>query len=1336
MLVFLFLLSASVPLTPVLRTEYKNGFSKLFDKLGLSVPIWRSNILSFDRTKMMNFGESKQVKEYEEYCKTVMGSTLNPCFFEEACSLRAKAQNSGKITDLEFLPYLQDQQRLMDAVKMLREYSADYHKGYPQITNLEYDLLKRKIICWIDTLHKRGCDVSHIVLPSNGTPNMLDVYSEDDLACFFSHIEKKLGKQDRGFLCSPAINGVPIRIKYKDGLIQGVFTSGLGEQEIDITKLVRTIGRVPELLSNKDIDAVFGVLFLRAQAFNRLNAVRKTLGKKCWSDTRSAIAQTLHEAEEPNKDLELELECYFDRMVFSDSKIQTSSLSKMRDMLKNLGFPVLPKEYIETARLKKDAGNDDHNALFYLTRLIKQKFPFESFGIKIQVDDMYERALTETHDCFLKFIPQLSTTKVKHVDFRVLQTGTVIAVIETDPVIINGKSVSNFSISNARQFLDLDIRTDSTLMISSLPNILPQIFKSYQTGKSEQISFPENCPRCNAALTKVSVEKDVALVCSAHLSCTDDNLEDFLHFGSLFGFNLPSLTPQIIQELKKQFLVYGTSDLFLLSIADHALLENVKLETFKKLLLEIKSAKNITMEHFIYALNIPLVTHRMAEQLSYEVGTITRLQSMSENELFAILQHKEVAKNIANFFLDSQKKKKIASLLNRDIIITEPDKEIMALCYDYPDTKEHYEQLVKKIQNCNKFYDVSDFEFDLLEQTAKKIEVLHPDWSLSRTPEQIPEKVVPFKDPIISNLKKTYSLQKLEDFCQKISMDKIMVEPKVNGVACSLKYEDGKLVSAFTKNGEDTGHEITDYVKTLPGIPQELLSKFTGMIRGELFITHKDFRKLNQERKKSGLDPYVDALGVVVGSLKKKEKNIPVHSVIQFFGYHVSDENSQNFQQLKSRIDLHNFLKTLGFKCDLETPFRTFNDLSSAIKYVDNPEARRRECEADIDGMILQSVNLSKETSYPLYAYKFKSEILTSRIVGVEFNLTSSGILSAVAEIKPTKFSNGRTVSRIYLSNPQTIYDLCENDLITLKYSGGITPVLDSIKKDKRGTDSVKIAIPKNCPRCSQKLSSVNSGALQCTNPKCTRQELETDIVQFATTMRLCRARELSPLLETGLVSKISDFYKLSSEELFENLEISNESVNALLENIAESKNVPFRKLLIALGIPVKYNVVARIAKRIDNLSELLRMTPEDLYGIGIMKKNAQMVFDYLTKNKSELKFLANTFNQSESETKKKKHVMITRDLPDMYQALLKKQKNTVNLISGVVSTLEKGYQENQENFDQLKTVVPSNKDERILYKKIRHIIHVSNKMYKSHLPHLRSFTRHLLTTFRLNREE
>jgi DNA ligase (NAD+) len=1197
--------------------------------------------------------------------------------------------------NLDFIPEKITVQLLVECKQIISKHRDLYQQGKPQIDDFRFDIFKRKFGSFLAKARKDKLVAQPDPRPLAKSDEFCEAYSPLDLTAFLWRMRINLGVQMPNLLCTPIVSGVPFKVVYKGGFLQEACVTGRREKTVDITDLIRSLSSVPNLISERAETTVFGTLFLNKRDFQLLNLARINLGLTAWMDTRAAIMNTLLTSEEPNKTLGLKLKCFFDNCIIASDKetMRLDALSKVLEYLADKGFPTFPRTCVSSGSWM--------NILPSIYRT-SGDIPFENSGFIISIDELRDRNLASLKDCFYKVIPNIEKTRLNRINFNVLDNGTITAFAEVQPVKIDEKVINKFRVNSMSQLAKLDVRPGDTVEISSYRNMPAQIVKSEKNSSAKPIPFPSHCPKCKAAITQRVIDGEVTASCSTHLSCTDDRANEILHFSSICGLHIPSLTPAVINELLNKLLISEEEDLFSLSMHDYSLLEKIPRDNFERLLEEIKLAQNTTLERFIYSLNIPSVTYIIAEELAYAMGTVERLLNISKAHLSRLkYTDPKTINNILSFFSNIKNIQKIRKLRASGVTIAEPNKEILELCYKNLETytRENYKKIVKKIQACNEHYTITDFEFDLLNKTAKQIEDLHPAWTEPRLAIQRKRNLVECRDPV--NIKRTYSEQELELFCEKIKSSRIIVEPKINGIGCMLEYEKGKLKRAILRSDQNSGEDFTDYAEYIRNIPKTLSESFTGIIRGELYITNKDLKKLNDERQKSGLEVYADSLGLLANfTTPTGKKNNPLYSSLNFFGFHMIDKSICKVN-LVSQIELHDYLKKIGFRYDFtETPFRIFTDSRMAVKYAADVEARRKEFSANIDGMVLKPNGFTKLPALPC-AYKFKLETRLSHIKNIDFNLGTDGYIAAVAEIAPLQFSNGRVVTRVQLTN-ESLKKIYEGDTVSINYAGGIRPVLEAIKEDKRKLDAVPIKLPDACPACHKNLEQQESGQLQCRNIHCVGQ-VKTPLLRFAQAMNISK-RVVDKLIQNNLIAKISDFYRLLPEDIHNATDWSEEETTNLFLEIEASKTASMEKFLFALNIGFGDEKSRQVASIVPDLKKLVHITIEDLCSKGINHNTAQQVIEYCKNNREEINSLASLTRVGAS-----RETQII-DLPSVARFYHTRQVTIAQLIQSMHVAIVQNIRENCEAVNFLNMIKSKNETDKALLNKLIHSIRKSQR--------------------------
>jgi DNA ligase (NAD+) len=1179
--------------------------------------------------------------------------------------------------DLEFIPSQSD---LNHCLSRLVEQEKNFTGDNLFVPNFYLEILKGKLF----RLAKQTKTSSELAFTLNPEKRIMPAYSFNDLITFLNTVKHHLGPTSlelTKLLLTPVINGVSFQVFYRNGFFESACTTELGHQSVDLTDLIRTLSNIPKLLPGQKEDmTLFGTLYVNQQDFQLLNVTRQRSGQTPLPDTKSLVAHAILNSEEPNKTLGLKLKCNFRSITFGSKTPEVETNWATRVKIKDLGFPIISSTYIKHCKFE--------DLLFTVEKAKELEYPFEVSALEISIDDTLEKKNFPYEVCSYKLFPKLHETVVHKIDFKVLSNGNVAAVIHTDPIQATARFISTFWIGNQTDFNKMDIRIGDRILVSTCQKTPSQILKSYKNSGVRSVQFPKNCPKCEAVLTEnTASDGKVVACCPAHLSCKDDSIEDIVHFVSAQGVHVPSLTKDVIVQLKEKLIIANIMDLFSLSIEDFAFLANVSRETFEKILEEIKIARSTTLARFIYALKIPKITPLLAQDLAYSAGTIDRLIQLSGKELLAgcTYNDKNSIDQVVTFFSDKKRNSEIMALLNPNAVNIFPlNEDIMALCFKTIYTEKDYEKIIQKIKKCNEDYSITDFEFDMLVKTVKKIEEEHPKWVLPKLLEKTKRQSIPDPMPSIS---KTYSIEEMKLFIEKSKLFKngIGIEPKIDGIALSLIYENGKLINIFSKHDDKNMKELDlNYAVKIEKIPKNLKKKFSGIVRGELFMTDGNFYKINNELNQAGLEQYKDSLSAVISSLHTRNiASSNLFDAMSFFGYHVAAEDLQQM----TRSKLYLYLEELGFEYDFkEKPFNIFLDVQKAIRYISDASARRREFKTAIDGMVLKPIEQSHQDA--LYAYKFPLEKRQATLKKVHFNLTQSGDISVLAEVEPVQFSSGRVLGFVPLS-PRVLQNLSEGDKINVSCSSGMNLTISDIIREGEKTGGNHIQIPTTCPSCEQTLGVKASGALHCTNVDCFGPR-DMALRYFANFMNFGNKETVKKIIELGLISTPFDFYKISIEDLMGKSELMHQKIQNLLFNIEESKNSSMLKFLTALHIPgVGFNARKRIFQTTRNFEELLMLTAQDIMNMRIRESVARKMEEYLQKNKNDLQFIKQLFTKKRKiiEDIKKRSTDPSQIQKMFFMRRFDIQKN----LESLKKTLEDNMTNNSNDLVFLKSVLDDN---------------------------------------------
>ena len=564
--------------------------------------------------------------------------------------------------------------------------------------------------------------------------------------------------------------------------------------------------------------------------------------------------------------------------------------------------------------------------------------------------------------------------------------------------------------------------------------------------------------------------------------------------------------------------------------------------------------------------------------------------------------------------------------------------------------KEIKEEIYKLVKLLNKYsYDyyvednpqISDTEYDTLYKQLEKLEKEYPELIQENSPTQRVGDVVlsefekvTHKIPMLS-LSNTFSTEDLRDFdnrIKKIVADRkieYICELKIDGLAISINYEDGKLISAATRGDGTVGEEVTDNIKTIFSIPKVLKENKTFEVRGEVYLPKKSFNILNEERKENNEVLFANPRNAAAGSLRQLDSKITAQRRLSAFIYSVVGDNTieSQLQALKTAEE---------YELPVNNNYKLCKNIDEVINYIEYWDINRKNLPYEIDGIVIKvnSYSLQEEIGYtqksPRWAtaFKFPEEELATKLLDVELSVGRTGIVTPVAQLDPIVIS-GSTVSKASLHNKDVIdeLDIHIGDMVIVKKAGEIIPKVVRVLKELRLENSEKYIMPNRCPSCNSELVSMKDDPfIRCVNPECPEQNIRK-IIHFASRDALniegLGDKVVATLYEKGIISHTIDLFSLEREKLIDLDRMGEKSVDNLLTAIENSKNSTLVKVIYALGILNVGKKAAKIlAEKYLNLTTLMTATVDELINlpdIGLI--TAESVIDFLS-NEINIKFI------------------------------------------------------------------------------------------------------------------
>jgi len=562
--------------------------------------------------------------------------------------------------------------------------------------------------------------------------------------------------------------------------------------------------------------------------------------------------------------------------------------------------------------------------------------------------------------------------------------------------------------------------------------------------------------------------------------------------------------------------------------------------------------------------------------------------------------------------------------------------------------QEKIAQLTERINHLNDQYyqksvsEISDFEFDKLLKELSDLERQYPDFAQPDSPTQrvggtITKefKQVVHRFPMLS-LANTYSETELAEFDERVRKGlggqafEYICELKFDGVAISIRYENGVLVQAVTRGDGVQGDDVTANVKTIRSIPLRLKSgnyPTQFEVRGEVFMPFSVFKKLNQEREDIGESPLANPRNAASGTLKMQDSAVVAHRQLDCFLYTLQGENlpvSTHEEAIKSLADWGLPVSDTWKKCSSISDVKTF---------IDHWDKHRHDLPLGIDGIVLKvnQFNQQEELGYtakiPRWAisYKYKAESAITVLESISYQVGRTGAVTPVANLKPVQLA-GTRVKRATLHNADEIarLDLRVGDHVHVEKGGEIIPKITAVEMSKRELFSQPTTFISTCPDCGTPLlRNEGEAAWFCPNeygcPPQLKGKIEHFIQRKAMNIDGLGAETIDLLFENGMVRDAADLYSLTYDQLIGLERFADKSVRNVLEGIEKSKGQLFPKVLFGMGIRfVGATVAEKLANHFGSLEKIQQATPEELVQAPeIGDKIASSILNYFSRSES-----------------------------------------------------------------------------------------------------------------------
>lgn len=557
---------------------------------------------------------------------------------------------------------------------------------------------------------------------------------------------------------------------------------------------------------------------------------------------------------------------------------------------------------------------------------------------------------------------------------------------------------------------------------------------------------------------------------------------------------------------------------------------------------------------------------------------------------------------------------------------------------DFEQAKTRVQELHELLNQYNYDYhvldqpSVPDAEYDQRLHELIKLEQEYPELLVAHSPTQRVggqildtfEKVE-HRTPMLS-LGNAFNEEDLRDFDRRVRQavgDRFsyVCELKIDGLAISLRYENGYFVQGATRGDGTIGEDITANLKTIRSIPLHISDEHTLEVRGEAYMPKKSFEKLNKVKEENGEMLFANPRNAAAGSLRQLDPKIAAKRSLDIFLYAMADAGKTGVRSHSEGLDL---LDQLGFKTNQNR--RKCATIEEVLAYVEEWSAKRPDLAYEIDGIVIkvdsfdQQDELGTTAKSPRWAiaYKFPAEEVVTKLLDIELNVGRTGVITPTAVLEPVKVA-GTTVQRASLHNEDLIRekDIRLGDYVVVKKAGDIIPEVVNVLTEKRTGEEQEFSMPTHCPECESELVRLEGEvALRCINPSCPAQ-IREGLIHFVSRNAMnidgLGEKVITQLFREELVHDVADLYKLTADQLTDLERMGEKSIENLLKAIAASKENSLEKLLFGLGIRhVGAKAAKTLAQTFETMENLKSATYDELVAVNeIGDKMADAIVTY-----------------------------------------------------------------------------------------------------------------------------
>lgn len=528
---------------------------------------------------------------------------------------------------------------------------------------------------------------------------------------------------------------------------------------------------------------------------------------------------------------------------------------------------------------------------------------------------------------------------------------------------------------------------------------------------------------------------------------------------------------------------------------------------------------------------------------------------------------------------------------------------------------------------------VSDVEYDSLLHELIALEEQNPDLIYPTSPtHRVGGEIlagfnkVTHTTPMLS-LSNAFNEEDLRDFDRKIRQAigddfSYVCELKIDGLAISLRYEDGVFVQGATRGDGTTGEDITMNLKTIRSIPLRLTHPLSIEVRGEAYMPKKSFNQLNEKRAENGEELFANPRNAAAGSLRQLDPKIAASRNLSTFIYAIGGDAEQ--LGIDGHGEMLDYLEKLGFPSNKER--EACATIEEVLAFINKWTAERPNLPYEIDGIVIKvnrydhqdELGYTAKSPRWAIAYKFPAEEVKTKLLDIELTVGRTGVVTPTAILAPVLIA-GSTVGRASLHNEDLIRekDIRIGDTVIVRKAGDIIPQVVGVVLEERPEESEPYYMPTHCPVCDGELVRLQSDvALRCVNPACEAQIAE-GVKHFVSRNAMnidgLGEKVVEQLLREGLIHDVADLYLLQAEQLVELERMGQKSATNLIEAIEKSKDNSLERILFGLGIRHVGEKAAKIlAEHYETMDRLMDATMEELIEIHeIGDKMAESIVTY-----------------------------------------------------------------------------------------------------------------------------